>query len=263
MFNDFTHRDHSTAAPNAKSQRFNLSEKQQSKQLTSEKKHRFSTMLNTVALNELMLPHTKLSPLLLGFVFYNSEFLQLLCTYLEPKYFPSLNVDHPNDRNNVTVFISVYTLPSVRAVLEGWTQNNCKSRLDPDVIHSYPTPRTGPFFTSSLKIYIKKEYTATAWFFFFKSYLTSFKDWRQNGRQSEGRARAEAQTLCLSNLCQGSKNDCILIAAASHSTVSQKFSHVKKAWGSSHFYQKHFLFSSFLHLSVISLDVRLLSSYNA
>jgi hypothetical protein len=119
MFNDFTHRDHSTAAPNAKSQRFNLSEKQQSKQLTSEKKHRFSTMLNTVALNELMLPHTKLSPLLLGFVFYNSEFLQLLCTYLEPKYFPSLNVDHPNDRNNVTVFISVYTLPSVRAVLEG------------------------------------------------------------------------------------------------------------------------------------------------
>jgi hypothetical protein len=68
-------------------------------------------------------------------------------------------------------------------------------------------------------------------FIFKKPYLTSFKGWRQNGRQSEGTASAKAHASCLSNLCQGNKNDCILIAATSHSTVlkKKKFSHVKEA----------------------------------
>jgi hypothetical protein len=72
-------------------------------------------------------------------------------------------------------------------------------------------------------MYTKEDYSTTAGFIFKKkSYFTSFKDWRQNGKQSEETASAKAHASCLSNFCQGNKNNCILIAATSHSTVSKK-----------------------------------------
>jgi len=107
----------------------------------------------------------------------------------------------------------------------------CKSRLDPRCNPQLSYSRDWAILYEFLKNIHKGRILDKCTALFLKNpYLTSFKGWRQNGRQSEGTDSAKAHASCLSNLCQGNKNNCILIAATSHSTIFlKKCSHVKEA----------------------------------